>query len=190
MIDDKRALEITNKYYNKIRAHCIFLVGDEFEADDIVQNAFLLFEYKRETLEDEYVKAWLYKVIDLMVKEYFRKRQKEADRILPYTEYHGMIANIMESINREMIDTPEETDRKIEIIMNSLSETERAIFSMYKNENKSYKEIGEELGLSTKNVNVTAHRTRKKIIKEAKNLSPQWVMLLIKIYFWKFFKKI
>ena len=183
MIDDKRAAEISNEYYNKVHAHCVYLVGDEFEADDIVQNVFLLFEQKRKTLEDEYVKAWLYKATEILVKEFFRKRKREFLRSIPYTEYFDMISDIMDSINREIVYTPEEIEEKKVIIMNSLNEKERAIITMYHDEHKSYKEIAEALGLTVKNVNVTACRARKKIENTAKSLSPQWYMLLIKIYF-------
>lgn len=182
MIDDIRAAQLSKEYYATVRSHCIYLVGDEFEADDIVQNVFLLFEHKRKTLEDENVKAWLYKVTRVLVKEFFRKQKREAERLLPYTEYDGMINDIMESIARESEYSEEEIEEKKAIIMNSLTETERAIIVMHK-EDKTYKQIAEELGLTEKNVNVTAYRTRKKIEEKAKTLSSQWVMLLIKIYF-------
>lgn len=80
MIDDIRAAEIAKMYYNKVRAHCLFIVGDEFETDDIVQNVFLLFEQKRKTLEDEYVKSWLYKATELLIKEFYRKKNGESKR--------------------------------------------------------------------------------------------------------------
>ena len=75
MIDSVRSNEIANMYYNQVWSHCLFIVEDEFETDDIVQKAFLLFEQKRETLDDRYIKAWLYKVVDNLAKEYFRSRK-------------------------------------------------------------------------------------------------------------------
>lgn len=183
MIDDIRAAEIAKMYYNKVRAHCLFIVGDEFETDDIVQNVFLLFEQKRKTLEDEYVKSWLYKATELLIKEFYRKKNGESKRTVAYTEYHAMISDIVESIDREIVDTPEELDRKIAIVMDSLTEKERKVIELCREGDKTYRQIGEELGIKEKDVNVTVCRARKKIRTVAKTLSPQWYMLVIKIYF-------
>lgn len=183
MIDSVRSNDIAKMYYDKVRSHCLFIVEDEFEADDIVQKAFLLFEQKRETLDDRYIKAWLYRVVDNLAKEYFRKRKMETKRLVDYSEYDDIIGDIMESIDRECVLTPEEIEEKKQIIFDSLSEKELKIFLMHQEENKSYKEIAEELGMTTNAVNICNCRTKKKIEDMAKLLSPQWVILLIKIFF-------
>ena len=94
-----------------------------------------------------------------------------------------MISDIVESIDREIVDTPEELDRKIAIVMDSLTEKERKVIELCREGDKTYRQIGEELGIKEKDVNVTVCRARKKIRTVAKTLSPQWYMLVIKIYF-------
>lgn len=57
-----------------------FTAQKEENAADVTQEVFLIFQEKYEGLEDDYIKAWLYKVADNKIKEQFRaiaKREKE-----------------------------------------------------------------------------------------------------------------
>lgn len=183
MIDSVTSNEIANMYYNQVWSHCLFIVEDEFETDDIVQKAFLLFEQKRETLDDRYIKAWLYKVVDNLAKEYFRSRKIESKRFVECDEYDGMVYDILDSVNRECSLTPEQIDEMEKIVLDSLSSKERKIFLMHRDDKKSYKQIAEEMGMSENAVKICTCRTRKKIEEKAKLLTSQWLILLIKIFF-------
>lgn len=181
MIDSVTANEISNKYYKNVYLHCLFLVEDEYEAQDITQNAFLLFQEKCETLEDENIKAWLYKVVDNLAKAYFRTHKKKAT--VELSENDAVVDDILEYIEREYPLTPREIEEKKQIIFESLSERELKILKMHTEEKKTYKQIAEELNMSEKAVNVCSCRTRKKVTEMAKTLTPHWILLLIKIFF-------
>lgn len=183
MIDSVRYKEIADMYYNQVRSHCLFIVEDEFETDDIVQKAFLLFEQKRETLDDRYIKAWLYRVVDNLAKEYFRSRKMESKRFVEYDEYDGIVDDILESIDIDCDLTPEQIDEMKQSIFDSLSEKELKIFLMHKDEKKSYQEIAKIMGMTANAVNICNCRTKKKMEDMAKQLTSQWAVLLIKIFF-------
>ena len=182
MIDSNETEKIAKIYYKAVYSHCLFLVKDKFEAEDLTQNVFLLFEQKRKELDSEHIKAWLYKATDTLVKEYYRK-QKKAE-ILEIKDNDIIIADILECIEKEYPITPEEIEEKKQIIFNALSEKEVKIFKMHKEENKTYKQIAEELNMTENAVNMCAIRTRRKITTMAKHITSQWaLLLLVKIFF-------
>lgn len=184
MIDSVSSDKIAEKHYKDIYLHCLFLIEDEYEAEEITQNVFLLFEQKRNMLVDENIRAWLYKVSDILIKEYFRKSQKNKKH--PLQEGSTVIADILDCIDYVYPITPEEIEEKKQIIFDSLSEKEYKIFKMHNIENKTYRQIAEELNMSAKAVNVFACRTRKKITEIAKTLTSAWILLFIKIFFENF----
>ena len=77
MIGFERANEIANLYYNDIYHLCLSRLKKEENAADVTQEVFLLFQEKYEGLEDEYIKAWLYKVANNKIKEQFRLLPRE-----------------------------------------------------------------------------------------------------------------
>lgn len=91
MISFERATEIANLYYNDIYHLCLSRLKKEENAADVTQEVFLLFQEKYEGLEDEYIKAWLYKVANNKIKEQFRaiaKREKELELFeMVYTKH-------------------------------------------------------------------------------------------------------
>lgn len=181
MIDLLTARKVAEKHYEKIYLYCLFQLENEYEAEEITQNVFLLFEQKRKTLTDENIKAWLYRVSDILIKEF--KRKYRENFTLELIETDLTIHDIIECINKEFPITPEEIEEKKEIIFNSLSEKELKILKMHTEQKKTYKEIAKALNMTEKAVSVCSCRTRKKITEMAKSLTTSWVLLLIKIFF-------
>ena len=129
---------------------------------DVVQEAFIKFLEKRRT-GDEIMnpKSWIYKVVYNKSIDIIRKNKR-------HTELQEDVKNTM---------TPHRASRPDEALLNkdnvawlknqleTLGQKELEIFRMKIYEEKSYKEIADELDLTIGYVGVVLHRVMKKLEK-------------------------
>lgn len=168
LISFERATEIANLYYNDIYHLCLSRLKKEENAADVTQEVFLFFQEKYDGLDDNYIKAWLYKVADNKIKEQFRaiaKREKE----LIYGAVFGSqtSTDILYEMEEDNKVSPEELEEKKKSILSSLSETELELFEMVYTKHMEYKELAKALDISEHAVRARVYRLRLKIKEKA-----------------------
>ena len=86
MISAERAKEVADLYYDDVYHLCYSRLKNETDASDVTQEVFLFFQESCDELEDNYIKAWLYKVADNKIKEEYVFLETYEGKIEAYTE--------------------------------------------------------------------------------------------------------
>ena len=165
VIDKIKADLIIRTHYESILKYCLVnLKHNTQDAEDITQEVFLFFETKCHELKDNNIKAWLFKVAFLKIKEYNRSIQKDIDNTTLEdfdTEDEGAdICAMLEELNSFDSDNIE---KYRDIVFSKLSEKEQALYQKHYIEGKSHSQIAEDLNTNTKNVSVMLSRLNKKL---------------------------
>ena len=168
LISFERATEIANLYYNDIYHLCLSSLKKEENAADVTQEVFLFFQEKYNELEDDYIKAWLYKVANNKIKEQFRaiaKREKE----LIYGAVFGSqtSTDILYEMEEDNKVTQEELEENKKSIISSLSEKELELFEMVYTKHMEYKELAKVLNVSEGAVRTRVYRLNLKLKEKA-----------------------
>ncbi|MCM8542789.1 MAG: RNA polymerase sigma factor [Lentisphaeraceae bacterium] len=155
---------LVEKYERRLVQYAHSVTHDLDHARDIVQDAFIKFLNSRSDGEKIMnSKAWLYRVTYNKSIDLIRKNKR-------YSE--------LECDVRESVLTPSTPSRPDHVLQNkdnvewlkkqldSLGEKEMDIFRMKIYEEKSYKEIAEELGISVGHVGILLHRIMKKLSRD------------------------
>ncbi len=118
-------------------------------AKDIVQDAFAKLWTKKENVDDQKVKSYLFTSVNRLTIDYWRKQRRmtdmdqiEASPIINQREYSNL---------REILD----------VALNKLPEMQRVVIILRDYESFSYSEIGEITGLSEAQVKIKIYRGRK-----------------------------
>ena len=168
MISFERATEIANLYYNDIYHLCLSRLKKEENAADVTQEVFLFFQEKYNELDDDYIKAWLYKVADNKIKEQFRTIAKREKELIYGTVFGSQTStDILYEMEEENKATPEELEEKKKNILSSLSEKELELFEMVYTKHMEYKELAKALNVSEHAVRTRVYRLRLKIKEKA-----------------------
>lgn len=146
--DDDSFELLFKTHFKALHAYGMSILRDEQEAEEIVQQVFLKFWEKRNTLTIETsVKAYLYKSVYNDCLNHLRnfktrlKYQGEAQRM---TDLYERPASARVEMN--------EFQSILNEAINELPEKCRTIFQMSRFEELKYREIAEKLGLSVKTV--------------------------------------
>lgn len=150
--------EVYNEHYRYLRHFLIGLTKNEELADDIIQDLFakILLTPNR-ILKVNYMKSWLIKSAKNTLIDHYRKKKPD----LLNDE------NIIESL---LIDnfTPEVSvtfNSELEVILNQLSATDKAIILAKEYYGYNYQEISELLNLPVSTLKSKVFRLRKNMIK-------------------------
>ncbi len=182
MISFERATEIANLYYNDIYHLCLSRLKKEDNAADVTQEVFLIFQEKYEGLEDDYIKAWLYKVANNKIKEQFRAIAKQEKELIFGAVFGSCTStDILYEMEEDNKITPEEIEEKKKSIISSLSDKELELFEMVYTKHMEYKELAKAFDISEHAVRARVYRLRLKIKEKA-----AFVMMAIMLLFMKF----
>ena len=182
MISFERATEIANLYYNDIYHLCLSRLKKEENAADVTQEVFLFFQEKYDELDDNYIKAWLYKVADNKIKEQFRAIAKREKELIYGTVFGSQTStDILYEMGEDNKVTPEELEEKKKSILSSLSEKELELFEMAYTKHMEYKELAKALDISEHAVRGRVYRLRLKIKEKA-----AFVFMAILLLFMRF----
>jgi len=130
-------------YFDTIRNYLYFRSGDSDLATDIAQECFMRVWEKRDGFKDPPGKALLYKMAnDLFISRY--RKDVVAQNYIANTKQCD------ETESPEDILQYKELNRKYELALTQLSEKQRVVFLMSRNEGLKYSEIAERLNLSVK----------------------------------------
>ena len=145
------------EYYTDLLRFCNARLKDSHQADDCVQECFLVL-YKRFLKGEEIhnIKLYLYKFADNLIKAEWRKNKKNED-VVDIDSLAEVLT--VSSSDFEKIDF----DELIEKLSSSLNENEYMIYKLKYIEDKSIKQISEETGLSFEAVAKRISRLRIKL---------------------------
>ncbi len=166
--------EIYKRYWDKIYAVACHRLGNELEAEEVVQDVFFSIWKRKGQLKLEHsLNTYLsvavkYQVINRQTRQY-RKNAEIATHVSRQEEYED---------TTQLWFSERELREQLEVCINKLPEKCRIVFKMSREDEKSNSEIAKELGVSEKNVE--AHITRAlKILKSSLHVSLPVVLYLV-----------
>ncbi len=150
---------IVAQYHREILNYVYRLVGNNYEAEDLTQEAFIKAFQKFESLKElAKVRSWLYSIARNVTIDFFRRNKNQNIRLddmilenyarATATDYRNEI--LKKEISREMTAT-----------LANLPEQDRTIIKLLYYEGFSYTEIGTLLHLNQNTLKSRLHRTRK-----------------------------
>lgn len=141
--------KIYNHYKYKLTINILSLIKDEEITQDIVQELFIKIWNCRSSIDiDRSFKSYLYKIAKSLVIDTFRRSARDKnleDRLLKTCAIR--YTHIEEEIEQK------EDLAILQEIINTLPPQRKLIYTLCKIEGKSYKEVGEALGISIHTVN-------------------------------------
>ena len=168
---------LINKYKDMIFTLAFRITGNREDAEEVAQDAFFkAFNGLKEFRGTSKFSTWLYKIAYNQSVSYIRKKRPDIQ------SYDSMEAGIDE-LQGEMDLGHEQLDNipvvYIRKAFEKLEETDRAVLTLFYQEDLSVKEISGVTGLSVSNVKVKLFRGRKKLIDILeKNLKTELIDLI------------
>ncbi|MEO0896367.1 MAG: RNA polymerase sigma-70 factor [Bacteroidota bacterium] len=154
--------ELFDKYYQAIRNFLYYKSGNVELAEDLTQEAFLILWRKRENIDPDKVKSYLYTIAHNL----FLNEVKHQKVVMKFNQ---------QPVSTTSVETPqyimegEEFRKKLENAISSLPEKNRIVFLMNRIEKLTYREIADRLELSVKAVEKRMH----KALVELRELYPK-----------------
>lgn len=163
MITDKRAEELIKKYYDKILRYSMAISKNNREdALEITQEVFLVFSKKYKSMNDDNIENWLLNVSRKKALEYYRKTQNDR-MVISLEDSFTSAEDILSTLTKYYSVSDADIKMTIEAILRMLTEEEYTLFVKKFIEEKSQKEIAEELGVAVSTISTRTSRLRKKI---------------------------
>ena len=151
-----RVLPVKNKLYR----FAYRLLGDDSEAQDVVQEVLIKVWDRHETLDElENMEAWCMRVTRNLSYDKIRSRQRKNTESLEA----GFEVGEAEEATPYQSTERKDMMRTIRTLMNRLPEKQRHVMQLRDIEGYSYKEIGEILEMDMSQVKVNLFRARKQI---------------------------
>ncbi len=161
-MDKEHFKYLFDTYFDAIRNYLYFRSGNAELATDIAQECFMRVWEKRDSFKDPPVKALLYKIAnDLFISKY--RKDLVAQSYIANTRQYD------ETESPEEILEYKELNRRYEFALTQLSEKQRVVFLMSRNEGYKYAEIAERLNLSVKAVEKRMKHALQFLKKALKN---------------------
>lgn len=160
------------KYYISLK-----YMGNETDAQDVLQEAYIKAFQKLHTLEDpEKFSGWLGKIVANTAKNALERK-----RAIPFTELDVTVKDEQERFEYKIEDdsmeyqpevafTKKETQELVHELINSLSDEQRICVLMFHMEGQSIRDIADALGCSENTVKSRLNYGRKAIKKRAEEL--------------------
>jgi RNA polymerase sigma-70 factor (ECF subfamily) len=150
-------MQIYKDYYNAMYNASFRILRDEFEAEDMMQEAFLTAFTKLNTFKGEVAfGAWLKRIVI----------NKSLTQLKKNNRYKEVKLTVIK-------ERPEETEEGMELTslhaskvletLNSLKENYRIVLTLHLIEGYDYEEISQILGYTNENVRTTISRAKKKL---------------------------
>jgi RNA polymerase sigma-70 factor (ECF subfamily) len=157
----KELIEILTPYKNKMFRYAFSIVGNRYEAEDVVQEAIIkIWKRMDKFSEIDNKEAWVITIVrNLSIDKVRAKKKKQTSDINDY--YHISDNSPAPDITLEQKDAV----IKVAEIMESLNETQREIITLRDIEGYTYQEIADIMELKVDQVKVYLFRARK-ILRE------------------------
>jgi RNA polymerase sigma-70 factor (ECF subfamily) len=143
-------------YAPQVRRFALFLCGEPALADDLTSETFVRAWTSRGKIREATVKAYLFTIARNLYRDHLRRNKR-------FTE-------LEDSMPDESPGLEARTEHKAELeavmaALQHLSEVDRAALLMRVQEEMSYEEIAQALGLQLTTVKVKVHRARLKLMQ-------------------------
>ena len=157
----KELIEILTPYKNKMFRYAFSIIGNRFEAEDIVQEAMIkIWKRMDKFSEIENKEAWVITIVrNLAIDKVRSKKKKQTSDINDF--FHISDNAPSPDVKLEQKDAV----RKVSEIMSSLQDTQREIITLRDIEGYTYQEIADIMDLKVDQVKVYLFRARK-ILRE------------------------
>ena len=173
---DDRAFEVLySRYQRRIAAYVFGMVKDHGRAEDITQEVFVsALRRMRQTERPIAFKPWIYEIAkNACIDAYRRQRRAEevsfdADDRLSAADHGRLVATAPEP------DAAVDAKQELDLLCGAfggLSDSHHQILVMRELEGRSYKDIGERMGMSRPAVESTLFRARKRLGEEYDELA-------------------
>ena len=153
--DTKAFEELYKAYYEKLTLYAFRMLNDLSASEDTVQTVIIKLWEKRESLQlHENLDAYLFKAVKNATLNQIRHqkvKQEHTASVLFENEYQDR------GFDLAAVEMASHIQAKID----SFGDPQRKIFLMSREDEKSYKEIADELGMSVKNVEYYMSKTLK-----------------------------
>ena len=157
---DLEAFEkILYTYEKPIFNYLYRLVRQKQDAEDLTQAAFIkLYKSLKFIDPDKNFKSWLYKIATNTAYDWFRKKKRQAELLVPEAEEY------LETNQAEEAYYEVETAFELEQALDQIKPVYKSVLLLYYKEELSYQEIADSLGLPINTVK-TYIRRGKQILK-------------------------
>ncbi len=148
-----------DKYSLQLYRKLLKMVQIDVVAEELLQDLFMKIWEKREHIDPEQsFKAYLYRIAERIVYDYFRKLAREA-RASKFITTNS--SEIWDQFDTEEMEAEMRT--KVQNAIARLPEQQRIVFNLCKIEGKSYEEVSALLGITTGTINTHITRATKTI---------------------------
>ena len=155
--ENSAQMQIYKSYYRAMYNTSLRILKDEFEAEDMMQEAFLTAFTKLDTFKGEVTfGAWLKRIVINKSLTQLKKNNK-------YQDVKMEVIKDTSIENEEAVDYTSLHASKVLETINSLKENYRLVLNLHLIEGYDYEEIGHILGYSNENVRTTVSRAKKKL---------------------------
>ena len=173
---------IYERFFGPLYVYAVEYVVDKEVAYEMVQDTFLKLWEKKSTLADDtYLQSYLYRVTrnnclnylkHLKVKEKYKQfsKSKQLEINLNFTALNDSSAEKIIS---------DELEEKINKAIDQLPPKCKNIFLLSRYENKKYREIADELGLSVKTVENQIQKALKVLRKHLAEYLPTYLLFIL-----------
>lgn len=150
-------MQIYKDYYKAMYNASLRILKDEFEAEDIMQEAFLTAFTKLDTFKGEVAfGAWLKRIVI----------NKSLTQLKKNNKYQDVKMEVIKDTSIEAEDAVDYTSlhaSKVLATLNSLKDNYRIVLNLHLIEGYDYEEIAQILGYTNENVRTTISRAKKKL---------------------------
>jgi RNA polymerase sigma-70 factor (ECF subfamily) len=173
--DEQVFEEIFRTYYERLCNYANTILNDMDEAEEMVQNAFLVVWEKHESLDiHTSMKSYLYRAVHnscLNRVKHFKVRQVHGEAIKHQTDI------LCDDASEDLVG--KELEGVINQAIDELPQQCRMVFRMSRFENLSYAEIAEQLNISVKTVENHMVKALKTLREKLKDYLPVLIWLLM-----------
>lgn len=142
--------EIFDQYYTPIKNFLYYKCGDVAMAEDLTQDVFMKAWDKRDEVQQETVKSYLYTIANNMLLNKLRHNKV----VMSFAEKNKDQKNAQ---SPQYVLEEKEFKEGLERIIGSMPEKQREVFLMNRIDELTYKEIADRLELSVKAVEKRMH---------------------------------
>ena len=156
-------LEVYNRYFKAMYNTSLRIVKDSYEAEDIMQDSFLLAFTKLNTLKDPKIfGSWLKRIVINNSIYHYKKNSKYNN--VPLDDVIYKIEDASEGIDSSEL-TGLKTNQVLET-MNTLKENYKICLTLHLIEGYDYEEIGDILNISQANCRTMISRAKESLRKK------------------------
>lgn len=171
--DQAAYTRLRNKYWRSLHAMLSRMIRDQYDADDLTQEAFIKAFHSLASFNPEYAfSTWLYKIASNNCIDYLRKRRlKTVSMDAPVQTNDGEMQMEYADPNALIPDAPITSAERTAILQDAirnLPEKYRIVIEMRHTYELEYADIAEKLGLPLGTVKAHLFRARALLLKRLK----------------------